>query len=178
MSKVVEEHRERAPLKLSFYAVITSDALYNLLREGREVKEDDGEKIRSIVEAEGHLFKGKSIVPNDASAIKQEIKRVVEDAGPDVIITTGGTGLSSRDVTIEAVEELFEKRIPGFGELLRFLSYSEIGSAAMLTRATAGVYKKTVIFSIPGSPHAVELSLRKLILPEARHIVAHVRGQL
>ncbi|NHW44488.1 MAG: MogA/MoaB family molybdenum cofactor biosynthesis protein [Candidatus Verstraetearchaeota archaeon] len=176
MSKSVELHRGRASPTLSFYTIVTSDTLYNLLKEGKEVVDDNGEKIRGIVEAEGHLFKGRSIVPNNASAIKQEIKKVIEDLKPDIIITTGGTGLSDRDVTIEAVEELFEKRIPGFGELLRLLSYGEIGSAAMLTRATAGVYKKTVIFSIPGSPHAVELALRKLILPEARHIVAHVRG--
>lgn len=176
MSDVVDEHRGRAPLTLSFYVIVTSDTLYGLLKEGKEVKEDNGERIKRMVEAEGHLFKGKSIVPNDALAIKQEIGKVIEDLRPDIIITTGGTGLSDKDVTIEAVEELFEKRVPGFGELLRFLSYSEIGSAAMLTRATAGVYKKTVIFSIPGSPHAVELALKKLILPEGRHIVAHVRG--
>jgi molybdenum cofactor biosynthesis protein B len=176
MSRVAEEHRRRAPQKVSFYAIITSDTFYDLLKREERVEEENGEKVRGMVEAEGHLFKGRSIVPNDASSIKQEIERVVENLRPDIIITTGGTGLSGRDVTIETVEVLFEKKIPGFGELFRFLSYSEIGSAAMLTRATAGVYKKTAIFSIPGSPHAVELALRKLILPEARHIVAHVGG--
>ncbi len=176
MSEVVKGHREKAPKEVSLYVVVTSDALYGLLKRGEDVREEDSERIRSMAEAEGYIFKGRSIVPNDPFAIKQEIERVINDVRPDVIITTGGTGLSDKDVTVEVVDELFEKKIPGFGELLRLLSYGEIGSAAMLTRATAGVYKKTVIFSIPGSPHAVELALRKLILPEARHVVAHVRG--
>jgi len=176
MSEVVKKHREKAPKEVSFYVIVTSDALYGLLKRGEKVEEENSEKIKNMAEIESYTFKGRSIVPNDPLAIKQEIERVINDVRPDVIITTGGTGLSDKDVTIETVEGLFEKKIPGFGELLRLLSYSEIGSAAMLTRATAGVYKRTVIFSVPGSPHAVELALRKLILPEARHIVAHVRG--
>jgi molybdenum cofactor biosynthesis protein B len=176
MSKVVKRHREEAPKEVSFYVIVTSDTLYEILRRGERIKEEHGKRIRDIAEAEGYIFKGSSIIPNNPIAIKQELEKVINDVRPDVIITTGGTGLSDKDVTVEVVEGLFEKRIPGFGELLRLLSYSEIGSAAMLTRATAGVYKKTVIFSIPGSPHAVELALRKLILPEARHIVAHVRS--
>lgn len=175
MSKVVNEHRRRGATKVSFYIIVTSDSLYALHKRGEEVDDENGKLIARILETEGHIVKGKSIVPNNSFAIKQEIEAAVDALRPDVIITTGGTGLSSRDVTVEAVEELLEKKIPGFGELLRFLSFNEIGAAAMLTRATAGVYKKTVIFSIPGSPHAVELALKKLIIPEATHIVAHVR---
>ena len=176
MSEVVKGHRERAPKEVSFYVIVTSDTLYDLSRRGERVKEEHSEKIRRIAEAESYIFKGSSIVPNNPLAIKQEIEKVIDCVKPAIIITTGGTGLSDKDVTVEVVEGLFEKKIPGFGELLRLLSYNEIGSAAMLTRATAGVYKKTVIFSIPGSPHAVELALKRLIVPEARHIVAHVMG--
>lgn len=176
MSKVVDEHRRKGVPKVSFYIIVTSDSLYSLLKRGEKVSNENGELIAKILEAEGHVVKGRSILPNDPFMIKQEVERVIETLKPDVIITTGGTGLSDKDVTIEAVEGLLEKKIPGFGELLRFLSFSEIGTAALLTRATAGVYKKTVIFSIPGSPHAVELALRKLIIPEVCHIVAHVRN--
>jgi molybdenum cofactor biosynthesis protein B len=176
MSEVVKEHKEKVPKEVSLYVIVTSDTFYSLLKREGSIREENSERIKNLAEAEGYIFKGRSIAPNDPFAIRQEIEKVISAARPDVIITTGGTGLSDKDVTVETVEELFEKKIPGFGELLRLLSYEEIGSAAMLTRATAGIYRKTVIFSIPGSPHAVELALRKLILPEARHIVAHVRG--
>jgi len=175
MSKTVDEHKKKAPRKVSFYVIVTSDALYNMMKRGEKIEDENGLRIMRIVTAEGHEFKGRSIVPNDPATIKQEIQRVIETLKPDIIITTGGTGLGEKDVTIEVVEELLEKRIPGFGELLRFLSYNEIGSAAMLTRATAGIYKGAAIFSMPGSPHAVELALRKLIIPEAGHIVIHMR---
>ena len=92
----------------------------------------------------------------------------------DVILTTGGTGLDTRDITVETVESLFTKKIEGFGELFRAKSYEEIGSAALLSRATAGVYKKTIIFSMPGSPNAVKTAL-KLIIDELPHFVHHVK---
>ena len=92
----------------------------------------------------------------------------------DVILTTGGTGLDPRDITVETVESLFEKRIDGFGELFRSKSYEEIGSAALLSRATAGIYKKTIIFSMPGSPNAVKTALG-LIIDELPHFVHHVK---
>ncbi|RLF22413.1 MAG: molybdenum cofactor biosynthesis protein MoaB, partial [Thermoprotei archaeon] len=156
MSKTVEEHRGKAPKRVSFYVVVTSDTLYGLASRGVEVEDENGLRIMRMVTAEGHDFKGRSIVPNKPEVIRSEIDKVIDSLRPDVIITTGGTGLSPKDVTIEVIEQMLEKKIPGFGELLRMLSYSEIGSAAMLTRAVAGVYRKTVIFSIPGSPHAVE----------------------
>ncbi|RLF08038.1 MAG: molybdenum cofactor biosynthesis protein [Thermoprotei archaeon] len=175
MSKTVDEHKKKAPQRVSFYVIVTSDTLYNMMKRGEKIEDENGLRVMKIVTAEGHEFKGRSIVPNDPIAIKQEIQRVIETLKPDIIITTGGTGLGKKDVTIEVVEELLEKRIPGFGELLRFLSYNEIGSAAMLTRAIAGIYKGTAIFSMPGSPHAVELALKRLIIPEAGHIVIHMR---
>ena len=94
--------------------------------------------------------------------------------GIDVIITNGGTGLDSRDITVETVESLFEKKLDGFGEIFRAVSYEEIGSAALLSRATAGIYKKTLIISMPGSPNAVKTALR-IIIDELPHIVHHVK---
>jgi molybdenum cofactor biosynthesis protein B len=93
------------------------------------------------------------------------------DAGCQVIIINGGTGIAKRDSTFEAVDRLLEKRLPGFGELFRMLSYHEIGPAAMLSRATAGTVGDTLLFSVPGSPNAVTLALDRLILPELRHLV-------
>ena len=94
--------------------------------------------------------------------------------GIDVILTTGGTGLDTRDITVETVESLFEKKIDGFGELFRTKFFEEIGSAALLSRATAGVYKKTIIFSMPGSPNAVKTALN-LIIEELPHFVHHLK---
>jgi len=95
----------------------------------------------------------------------------------DAIITCGGTGINPSDVTIETLEPILEKELPGFGELFRHLSYQEIGSAAVMTRAVAGVAKGKVIFCLPGSPNAAKLCLEKLILPETGHIILHARGK-
>ena len=92
----------------------------------------------------------------------------------DVILTTGGTGLDSRDITVETVEELFDKKIEGFGEIFRHQSFLEIGSGALISRATAGVYKKTVIFSMPGSPNAVKTA-SNIIIDEFPHLVFHAK---
>ncbi len=93
----------------------------------------------------------------------------------DAIVTTGGTGITSRDATCEAIEDLMEKRLTGFGELFRSLSYQEIGSAAMLTRAAAGIARRTAIFMLPGSEHAVRLGMTRLIVPELGHLVRELR---
>jgi molybdenum cofactor biosynthesis protein B len=92
----------------------------------------------------------------------------------DVVITTGGTGLAPRDVTIEAVQPLFQKELPGFGELFRLISYEQIGSSAMLTRASSGLIDNTAIFCLPGSPNAVKLAIEALILPELQHVLLHL----
>jgi molybdenum cofactor biosynthesis protein B len=92
----------------------------------------------------------------------------------DVIITTGGTGIGERDITIETLKKIFDKELDGFGEIFRYETYQELGTGALLTRATAGVYKKTLIISMPGSPNAVKLGL-KIILPELGHLVKHLR---
>ena len=100
---------------------------------------------------------------------------IAQLGGVDVVITTGGTGITSRDSTYEAIVGLFEKRLDGFGEIFRMLSYGEIGSAAMLSRACAGIARGTAIFILPGSENAVRLALTKLILPEIGHVVRELR---
>lgn len=129
-----------------------------------------GAIIRDKVTAAGHQVTRYAVERDEASAIAALVQEFV-DAGCQVIIINGGTGIAKRDSTFEAVDRLLEKRLPGFGELFRMLSYHEIGPAAMLSRATAGTVGDTLLFSVPGSPNAVTLALDRLILPELRHLV-------
>lgn len=118
-------------------------------------------------------IKTKTIIPDDKESLIKTIKEMI-NKNIDVILTTGGTGLDSRDITVETVEELFDKKIEGFGEIFRHQSFLEIGSGALISRATAGVYKKTVIFSMPGSPKAVKTA-SNIIIDEFPHLVFHAK---
>ena len=159
----VGEHRHHAPTHVAAYVVTCSDT------RGAE-QDGSGARIRQLLEDEGHTISGHEVIPDDAAAIEAALQRA-QESGARAVLFTGGTGLSRRDVTVETLERRFEKPIPGFGELFRTLSFSEIGSAAMLSRATAGVIGGVVVFAMPGSPHAAGLAMRKLILPELGHLV-------
>lgn len=124
----------------------------------------------------GHETVGYRIVPDERDAIREALMEFSARDDVDAILLNGGTGIAPRDVTIEALRPLFDKEIPGFGELFRFLSFSEdVGSAAMLSRAIAGVRKGKAVFAMPGSPRAVRLAMTRLVLPELRHVVAEIR---
>lgn len=141
-----------------------------------EATDKSGNLIVSFLEQAGHHVKEKEIVKDDIPAIQAMIQRGCADAEVEVILTNGGTGIANRDVTIESINEMLEKHMPGFGEIFRMLSYQEdIGSAAILSRATAGVRKQTAIFSMPGSSGAVKLAMNKLIIPELSHIVNEIK---
>jgi molybdenum cofactor biosynthesis protein B len=129
-----------------------------------------GNLIRQILEASGHTVESYHLVKDDPDQIRQAIAECAA-GGAGVILLTGGTGIAPRDTTYEVVERLLEKRLDGFGEIFRMLSYREIGSAAMLSRAVAGTYKGKAIFSMPGSEAAVRLAMEQLILPELGHLV-------
>jgi molybdenum cofactor biosynthesis protein B len=133
-----------------------------------------GATIRSLLEANGHRVELYRIVPDEPERIVAAIREA--PAAAEVLILNGGTGVARRDTTYEAIISLLDKEITGFGELFRMLSYEQIGAAAMLSRATAGVAGRHVIFSLPGSTAAVELAMTKLILPELGHVVGLVRG--
>ncbi len=120
-----------------------------------------------------YALKSRALIRDEKDDLINAIEEMISQ-DIDVIMTTGGTGLDTRDITVECVEELFEKKLDGFGELFRAKSYEEIGAAALLSRATAGIYKKTVIFSMPGSPNAVKTAFR-IIIDELPHIVHHVK---
>lgn len=132
-----------------------------------------GRTIVDALEAAGHVVAKRQILRDDPKDVHNAVLGQI--GGVDAIITTGGTGITSRDSTYEAIAGLFDKRLDGFGELFRSLSYQEIGSAAMMTRACAGVARGTAIFILPGSEHAVRLAMTKLILPELGHVVRELR---
>lgn len=172
MSRTHEEHRERAeqlgPVRC---AVLT-------ISDTRTEETDTGGKlIRSLLESQGHKVVRYRIVPDEIWKVREVFVSWVADEEVEVIVTTGSTGISPRDVAVEAILPLLDKTLDGFGELFRALSLSSVGSAAMMSRAFAGVANRKVIFCLPGSPDACQLAMTKLILPELRHLLWTVQGQ-
>lgn len=135
-----------------------------------------GATARELLEAAGHRVVGYAILPDEPELVSQHLRTLLADDDVEAVIVNGGTGLAPRDGTFEAVACLLEKRIDGFGELFRHLSWAEIGPAAMLSRAVAGVAARTIVASLPGSTAAVRLALEKLLVPELGHMVGLVRG--
>jgi molybdopterin adenylyltransferase len=129
-----------------------------------------GQAIRLLLEEQQHIVTHYAVVQDDPERIVAAV-RGFEAAGCQLILTSGGTGIAGRDNTFEAIDGLLEKRLPGFGELFRMLSYEEIGAAAMLSRATAGRVGDALLFAMPGSTNAVRLAMQKLILPQLAHLV-------
>jgi len=154
-----EEHRTLSPRALGFAVLTVSDS---------RVWADDtsGKAIRALAEAAGHRIVDSTLVRDDAVAIRAAGRSLLATAGVDVLVTTGGTGFSPRDVTLDALGPLIERPIEGFGEL---------GAAAMLSRAAAGLVGTQGLFLLPGSPKAVSLAMKKLILPEAAHLIGQAR---
>jgi len=134
-----------------------------------------GRLMRELVSQSGHHVFAAAIVPDEPPTVREQVLGWALDPACDVILSSGGTGLSARDRTVEAVSELFDIRIDGFGELFRLLSFEDVGSRAMLSRATAGVVQSTPVFLLPGSPAAVTLALTRLVLPEIAHVVGELR---
>ena len=128
-----------------------------------------GKIIRKLVEEAGHRITGYRIVRDEPDEVRDALNEFT-DGRARLVIFNGGTGISQRDRTYDVISKALEKTLPGFGELFRMLSFQEVGAAAMLSRATAGVYRNTVVFSTPGSPNAVQVAVEKLILPEIQHL--------
>jgi len=133
--------------------------------------DESGRLLAELCAAAGHVVASREIVPDETARIAECVRRLAGRPDVQAIILTGGTGISARDTTIEAVEALLEKELPGFGELFRRLSYEQVGPRAMLSRATAGVYQGVGVFALPGAPGAVRLAADKLILPAVGHMV-------
>lgn len=160
----VAEHKSHAPASVSCFVLTVSDT--------RTLDtETSGRAIADLLTAAGHTVVDRQLVKDDSAAVQEILRAEIARGRARAIVTTGGTGISRRDSTFEAVTGMLDKRLDGFGELFRMLSYQEIGSAAMLSRATAGIASGCVIFMLPGSEAAVRLGVSRLILPELGHIV-------
>jgi molybdenum cofactor biosynthesis protein B len=158
------EHKEHAPKSVRCFVITVSDT--------RTAETDtSGRAITELLNGGGHEVVGHVIVKDEPTVVRSTIERQLANIDVDVIISTGGTGITSRDTTFEAVDALLEKRLHGFGELFRMLSYQQIGAAAMMSRATAGLAAGRIVVALPGSEAAVRLAMEKLLLPELGHLV-------
>jgi molybdenum cofactor biosynthesis protein B len=163
----LEEHREKAPRRVVCMVITVSDT---------RTPENDasGALIQKLLAGRGHRVEAYLVVRDDFKAIKAAVLKGLSNAEVQAVILNGGTGLSKRDGTYEVVNGLLEKKLNGFGELFRYLSYQKIGSAAMMSRAIAGVGRGKIVISIPGSTPAVDLAMNHLILPELGHMVGEI----
>jgi molybdopterin adenylyltransferase len=158
------EHKARAPRSVRCFVVTISDTR-------TEDTDASGRAIVELLTAAGHTIAGRAIVKDEASLIRGMLERQLGNADVQAIITTGGTGISSRDTTYEVVDALLQKRLDGFGELFRVLSYEQIGSAAIMSRACAGLAGGRILVALPGSEAAVRLAVERLLIPELGHLV-------
>lgn len=175
MSETSAKHKEHAPKKLNFLVFICSTSRYEALQKGETVTDVSGDLIVELLNKAGHAVLFKRIISDDKTMIEHAVKSVLDNPGVDAAIFSGGTGITHSDVTIETISSYFEKELPGFGEIFRRISYDKVGSAAVISRAAAGVAKGKALFCVPGSPDAVRISMETLILPESPHIVRHAR---
>ena len=168
MSESAHQHRASAPETVRVAVLTISDTRTPETDTGGDVAEE------ALREA-GHEVVAREIVRDDATGIQMNLVDLLSRSDVDAVVTTGGTGISARDTTYEVVERMIEKRLDGFGELFRMLSYEEIGAAALLSRAVAGAVGTKLVASLPGSRNAVGLGMEKLLVPEIAHIVFELR---
>ena len=159
----VADHKSTSPATVSCFVLTVSDS--------RTLEtETSGKAIAELLTAAGHTVVDRLVVKDEPDEVRHIVQTEIERNRVKVIITTGGTGITRRDSTYEALVELFDKRLDGFGELFRMLSFEEIGSAAMMSRATAGIVGRCALFLLPGSEAAVRLAMSRLIIPELGHV--------
>ena len=158
------EHKQLAPKSVNCSVVVISDSR-------TEQNDESGKLIMQLLKSNGHKVLSYCILKNDADSIRKKIDELLNEKSLQVIINSGGTGISHRDITIEAISPTLEKKIDGFGELFRFLTYQQIGTASIMSRAMAGIVKGKVIICLPGSVKAVNLAVESIILPEIGHLV-------
>ena len=163
------EHKKDAPQKVSI-AILT-------LSTTRTIKEDaSGQWIKETAAAAGHEVLYHRVIPDDAATITMTVREITENLEPQILLMNGGTGITPQDVTIEAVSPMFTKVLSAFGPLFAQLSMQEVGSAAIMSRAAAGIVGSTVVFCMPGSLNACKLACTRLIFPELGHLAKHLKG--
>jgi molybdenum cofactor biosynthesis protein B len=165
----VQEHKAKGKRSINCFVVTVSDT-----RD--ESTDQSGQLIKSLLAGEQHQLVGYQIVKDEPAQIEALLRQALADKAVEAIIVNGGTGISPRDGTYEVIAGLLDKRLDGFGEIFRYLSYQDIGSAALMSRAVAGSARGKVLISLPGSKGAVSLAMEKLILPELRHMVSQLQG--
>jgi len=178
------QHKKNAPASVKFAIITVSTSRYETCGSvsGPQLADDiSGTVMIDLISGSGFEVKTYSLLPDNETLIAGHVRELTgTDMGTnmgadiDAIVISGGTGLAPEDVTLEAVEPLFDKTIPGFGEVFRLKSLEDVGTAAILSRASAGIVGRCVVFCLPGSPAAVELALKELIIPEAPHIIKHI----
>jgi len=175
MSESAKKHKAEAPKKLNFGVFVCSASRYRQLEKGEKIQDVSGDMIEAFLKNAGHTMMFRRIISDDKAMIEDAVRQALISVNLDAVVFCGGTGIAPSDITIETVQPFLQKALPGFGEIFRRLSFDEIGPAAVMSRAIAGVSKGKVVFCIPGSPNAVKLCFERLILPEAAHIVKHAR---
>jgi molybdenum cofactor biosynthesis protein B len=175
MSESTKKHKAEAPKKLRFAIFTVSTSRYQQQKKGEQVEDVSGDLIESLLKNAEHAVSFRKLISDDKIMIEKGMRNVLVSVDVDAVVFCGGTGIAPSDITIETVSPFLEKVLPGFGEIFRRLSYDEIGSAALMSRAVAGVAKGKAFFCLPGSPDAVRLCFEKLILPEVGHVVKHAR---
>jgi molybdenum cofactor biosynthesis protein B len=158
------DHKARAPQSVRCFIVTVSDTR-------TETTDTSGRAIADLLTAAGHVVAGRTIVNDEADLVRGTLERQLATADVQAIITTGGTGITARDSTYEVVSGMLQKRLDGFGELFRMLSFEQIGPAAMMSRACAGIAAGHIVVSLPGSEAAVRLAMERLLIPELGHLV-------
>jgi len=166
----VHEHKEKAKKSARCFVITVSDS-----RD--ETTDTSGQTIKQLLGDDGHQLAGYRIVKDEPLEIEALLHEALGSADVEAVIVNGGTGIAPRDGTYEVVNRFLEKKLDGFGEIFRYLSYLDIGSAAIMSRAAAGTARGKVLISLPGSKGAVTLAMEKLILPEIRHMVSQLQGK-
>jgi len=170
--KVHEQHKKKGPDIVNLALIIVSTSKFNEIQEKKNSSDKTIPLVQQILDKNPGVFLASSeIVSDNQVQIVEMLERLLNVSSIHAIVFSGGTGLTPKDVTYEAIKPLLEKTIDGFGELFRYLSYKDIGPSSMLSRALAGKIKNKAIFLLPGSPNAVKLALNKLILPEIKHVI-------
>lgn len=176
-SETMEEHKKHSPLRVKVGIITLSDSKYSStqINDSNFVSNPEDLSGKIIIESleDQHEIVSYQIIPDDAHKLLKTLDEM-RTLDAEIIISTGGTGIGKRDITIETIIPLFEKELNGFGEIFRAETYKELGTGAIMTRATAGVWKKTLLVALPGSPNAVQLGM-KIIKPEMGHLVKHMK---
>lgn len=165
-----ELHKRQIKRQARFYVVTVSTSRFREKSAGGSPVDESGDLAEKLILHAGHVVVGRDLIPDDVRLIRRKVFELTSRDDIDVVVFTGGTGLTSTDVTIEAVRPMFEKEIEGFGDVFRFYSIQEVGTSAFLTRATAGVVNRKIVVLLPGSPNAVKTGM-KILLEETSHLL-------